>query len=249
MANQTLFRPGKPYVEFFNCPAIDISTTGRRFQAPHPSWPPLLVFGPRLNACAYPAPRFIRHVDGQEFLIFVAGACHNNGLPGASAGGAFIYRPATLPQDVGPLFDSSMYDQGACSFRLSNKGPNGAPGLQTSIRAELTAVIMAIRFRLWYGEACRHLVIATDSTLVDASADFLHGWARNDWKTALGRPIKNTDLWEELYEALAEKARKGMRVSFWRISRDLNAEARRLAERGAAMPEQEEYEQILGGFC
>jgi len=240
-------------MSFFNLPAVDISTTGRRFQPPRAIDTPLSLFIPQVNQCSVSAPRFIRRENVSQFLILTDGACLNNGFPTASAGGAFVFRPATSPREIGCLLhDQRLFEQGACKFRLSNRGPNlsAPPGLQTSNRAELTAVLLALQFRVWVGEGFRYLVIATDSTyVVDGSAAWVHGWRSNGWRTASGQAVKNRDSWEELLEVLAKLATRGLKVSFWRIPRELNGDADRMAKLGAALPEQENYVEIVGMAC
>jgi len=120
----------------------------------------------------------------------------------------------------------------------------------TDEQSLLTAVLLALQFRVWVGEGFRHLVIATDSTyVVDGSADWVHGWVRNGWRTASGQPVKNRDLWEELLKVLAKLAKTGLKVSFWRMPRELNGEADRVAKLGAALPEVEKYGLIVGMAC
>lgn len=49
------------------------------------------------------------------------------------------------------------------SDRLELEGPFGDSHQQTSIRAELRAVIAALSSRVWRGEGFKTIVVATDS--------------------------------------------------------------------------------------
>jgi ribonuclease HI len=44
------------------------------------------------------------------------------------------------------------------------------------------------------------ITIFTDSRYLIRGQESLSGWARNGWKRPGGRKLKNTDLWQELYE-------------------------------------------------
>ena len=50
------------------------------------------------------------------------------------------------------------------------KGPFGDPGIQSSNRAELRAVIAALEFQVWDDESLKTVVIATDSEYVTLGA-------------------------------------------------------------------------------
>ena len=61
-------------------------------------------------------------------------------MPDPKAGWAFVHGPGT---DGKPLISSG---------RLESKGPFGEDNIPSSNRAELRAVIAALRFRHWVGE-------------------------------------------------------------------------------------------------
>ena len=43
-------------------------------------------------------------------------------------------------------------------------------------------------------------MVYTDSQYVMKGAEeWLFGWAKNGWRTADKKPVKNSDLWQELY--------------------------------------------------
>lgn len=112
------------------------------------------------------------------------------------------------------------------NFRLERKGPKGTVIRQTSSRAELRAVISALKFRWCYGEGWDRAVIATDSSyVVDGITKHTNAWLRRGWRTVKGTEVANRDLWEELLSILLEEETFGFEVLFWHITRELNAKA------------------------
>lgn len=113
------------------------------------------------------------------------------------------------PTFVGPV---EIFTDGACS---GNPGPGGWGAIlrwagvekelfgsenpTTNNRMEMLAAIMAL-------EALKRPVsvkLHTDSRyLCDGITKFIHGWKKNDWKTANKKPVKNIDLWLRLDVAL-----------------------------------------------
>ena len=68
--------------------------------------------------------------------------------------------------------------------------------LTTNNRMELTAVIEALNLLKTTCEAD----IYTDSQYVMKGAtEWLAGWVRNSWRTADKKPVKNSDLWQDIY--------------------------------------------------
>ncbi|OQE22121.1 hypothetical protein PENFLA_c013G09265 [Penicillium flavigenum] len=138
-----------------------------------------------------------------------------------------------------------IYTDGAC---LGNGGANPrAEHPQTSNRAELRAVIAAMRFRVWTGEGCRCLVIATDSEyVVEGMTKWVKGWIRNNWKTSSGAPVKSKDLWECLLGEVERWDENGMRIQFWRIPREWTTEADQHAKVAATKNADREFQDIHG---
>tara|TARA_R110002095_G_scaffold210521_2_gene197820 strand:+ start:242 stop:727 length:486 start_codon:yes stop_codon:yes gene_type:complete len=108
-----------------------------------------------------------------------------------------------------------IYTDGACS---GNPGPGGwgaviHDGVETqeifggedhttNNRMEMLATIKAIEAII---DSKRGVHLHTDSTYVkDGITTWVKNWARNGWKTANNKPVKNKDLWQELV-ALCEK--------------------------------------------
>ena len=69
----------------------------------------------------------------------------------------------------------------------------------TNNRMELRAVIEGLNS---LKRPCR-VAITTDSQYVKQGiSDWIHNWKRNGWKTAAKKPVKNSDLWRALDEAV-----------------------------------------------
>lgn len=150
------------------------------------------------------------------------------------AGWAFIFKPKT---------DKPA---GIVSARLEKKGPLGDEFAQTIDRAQVRAILGALRFRAWEGEGFTTLVFATDSEyVVKGATSWTRSWIRNGWKTVSGTDVKNKDLWELLLGEIARKKRLGLKVEFWRIPRMLNADADRAAKKAAKEEDLDEYCEVV----
>jgi ribonuclease HI len=115
------------------------------------------------------------------------------------------------------------------------KGPFGEDSVQTSNRAELHAVITALRFRYWPGEGFKTLVVATDSEYVaEGATKWAKKWVQNGWTTSSGAEVKNRDLWEALLGEVERYKDEFMAIQFWRIPRELNTVADSAAKEIAA---------------
>ncbi|KAH7259396.1 uncharacterized protein BKA55DRAFT_662040 [Fusarium redolens] len=101
-----------------------------------------------------PVIRFIRVDDPKSLLIYTDGACLGNGQVEPRAGWAFVFGP------LEPNTTASVNE------RLEYQGPMGDFADPTSNRAELRAIIGALRFRNWTSEGFTTLVLATDSEYV-----------------------------------------------------------------------------------
>jgi ribonuclease HI len=104
-----------------------------------------------------------------------------------------------------------IYTDGACR---GNPGPGGWAALlrmgdkereisggeapTTNNRMELVAAIRALEA---LKKPCR-VALYTDSNYVrDGITKWIHGWRRNGWRTADKKPVKNAELWQELFAA------------------------------------------------
>ncbi|KAK4195376.1 ribonuclease H-like domain-containing protein [Triangularia verruculosa] len=212
--------------------------TGRafptRFSPPSTSATPMDLFSGRRNHML--VTRYTLHNDPSTGLIFTDGACLDNGRQPAKAGWAFWH-------GSGPSANRLL-----ASGRLEKQGPFGDDGMQTSNRAELRAVIAALRFRHWPGEGFRRLVIATDSEyVVEGSTQWARTWMQNRWVRRGGRSVMNRDLWESLLGEIEKHKDSGMAVEFWRIPREWNSVADAAAKEAATKEDApEEWMEMMG---
>lgn len=159
--------------------------------------------------------RFCRPKDPNSVLVFADGACLDNGLANPKAGWAVHHGPGGTPEWPCLWLD-----------RLESKSPFGHPGAQTSNRAELRAVIAAMRCAKWTIHGYHELVIATDSKYVtEGATKWAKIWMRNDWKTREGEPVTNKDLWQLLLGDVERLAEGEVRVELWKIPREWNTYA------------------------
>jgi ribonuclease HI len=217
--------------------------TGTPFDAPADTAPDF-IFPVRLinNTGGIPRERFCirrRFVptisDLKTMMIYTDGACSSNGLASSRAGFGFVFNndPA-----------------GKISSALEQKGPDGQVYQHTNNRAELRAVIAALKFRVWWGEGWKRIVIVTDSEYVGKGATiWMRKWAGAGWCTAAGKPAANRDLWEALSEALGTYAGGGCEISFWTVPRRWNTLADAAAKIGIALKGADKYENVVGVAC
>lgn len=183
--------------------------------------------------------RYIHRNDPQKVLIFTDGACLNNGKENPRAGWGLVDGPGFTGQPIR-----------TASGRLEEKGPFGDPGIQSSNRAELRAVIAALRLRHWTGEGFNTMVIATDSEYVTAgSTEWTRTWIKNNWRTAGKTDVKNKDLWEMLLGEVERWDDEGLSIQFWKIPREWNAVADAAAKKAAAEKEAPDNWIEIFGVC
>ncbi|KAI1168282.1 ribonuclease H-like domain-containing protein [Nemania serpens] len=163
--------------------------------------------------------------DPRKLLIFTAGACVRNGQPNSQAGWAIVHG---RERDGKPAITSGHLEKAA---------PLGGPSGQTSNRAELWAVIAALRSRACHSEGFQTVVIATDSDYITTGATVsAKKWIQKDWLKG-NSVVKNKDLWETLLGEVEKLDESGISVQFWRIQRDWNAVADAAAKKAAAEDE------------
>lgn len=105
----------------------------------------------------------------------------------------------------------TIYTDGACS---GNPGPggwgailmcdgtkkeiSGAKQNTTNNVMEITAVLEALKMLKF---PCEVQVFSDSAYVVNAfKQKWINNWQKNNWKTASKEPVKNRELWEELYE-------------------------------------------------
>jgi ribonuclease HI len=186
-----------------------------------------------------PSHSWLHFLNPKQFLLFTDGACLNNGGPNPTAGWAFVHGPGSPATSGGkPL---------VMSGRLERKGPFGEDSIQSSNRAELRAVIAALRFRHWVGEGFTSVVIATDSEyVVEGATEWAKKWIANGWKTSGKVDVKNKDLWELLLGEVEGWKEKGLEVMLWRVPRECNEVADGEAKKAAGEEEFVEWVDALG---
>lgn len=108
-----------------------------------------------------------------------------------------------------------IYTDGACS---GNPGPGGWGSIlmykdnkkeisggkldTTNNVMELTAVIEALRLLKF---KCKVSLYSDSAYVVNAfNQKWIYGWMKNGWKNASKEPVKNKELWQELYDLTKE---------------------------------------------
>ena len=104
-----------------------------------------------------------------------------------------------------------IYTDGACS---GNPGPGGwgailmykgakkeiSGGMKNTTNniMEITAVLEALKL---LKQECKVKIYSDSAYVVNAfNQGWIYNWRKNNWKTASKDPVKNRELWEELYE-------------------------------------------------
>lgn len=171
--------------------------------------------------------RYIHKDDRNMLLLFTDGACLDNGRSYPRAGWAVV--TGTEGPGGEPI---------AISGRLENEGPFGDVSVQSSNRAELRAVIAALRVRRWAADGFTTLVIASDSEyVIKGATEWVRTWLQNGWRTAQGTDVKNKDLWELLLGEFERCDDEGLAIKFWKIAREFNVNADTEAKEAAEKEE------------
>lgn len=165
------------------------------------------VFIPRPGFHVHYMERLTNRYDPLSIVLLTAGACTHNDQAGAKAAWAFQFGPEP--------------EMRLCARRLEEIGPFGHRAQQNSKRAELRAVIAAIRCRPWADDGYQTVVIATTSEyVVKGATSWIRKWIENGWKTIGGYPIQNQDLWELLLGEFERFHEARLKFKFWNISRE-----------------------------
>jgi ribonuclease HI len=113
-------------------------------------------------------------VTEETVEVFTDGACRGN--PGPGGWGALL------------------------RYRGHEKTLSGGEALTTNNRMELMAAIQALEA---LKRPCRVIVHTDSEYLKKGITQWLPVWKRKGWKTAEGKTVKNTDLWQRLDQARA----------------------------------------------
>lgn len=107
----------------------------------------------------------------EEVTIYTDGACSGN--PGPGGWGALL-----------------MYQD-------SKKEISGGKDNTTNNVMELTAVIEGLKLLKF---PCKVKLYSDSAYVVNAfNQKWIYGWMKNGWKNASKEPVKNQELWQELY--------------------------------------------------
>ena len=107
----------------------------------------------------------------KKVIIYTDGACSRN--PGPGGWGAIL-----------------MYNE-------TSKEISGANKDTTNNIMEITAVLEALKL---LKEECEVKIYSDSAYVVNAfNQGWIYNWKKNNWKTASKEPVKNQELWEELY--------------------------------------------------
>lgn len=104
----------------------------------------------------------------------------------------------------------TIYTDGACSgnpgpggwgailmYNGTSKEISGASKDTTNNIMEITAVLESLKL---LKEECEVKVYSDSAYVVNAfNQGWIYNWKKNNWKTASKDPVKNKELWEELY--------------------------------------------------
>lgn len=111
---------------------------------------------------------------------------------------------------VNNMDEVTIYTDGACSgnpgpggwgailmFGENRKEISGGSENTTNNIMELTAVIESLKI---LKRPCKVNVYSDSAYVVNAFLQkWIYGWMKKGWKTAGGDPVKNKELWQELY--------------------------------------------------
>lgn len=108
----------------------------------------------------------------EEVIIYTDGACSGN--PGPGGWGSIL-----------------MYKE-------TKKEISGAKENTTNNVMELTAVIEGLKLLKF---PCKVKLYSDSAYVVNAfNQKWIYGWLKNGWKNASKEPVKNKELWQELYD-------------------------------------------------
>ena len=108
----------------------------------------------------------------EEVIIYTDGACSGN--PGPGGWGSILMCKGNKKEISGALNDT------------------------TNNVMELTAVIEALKMLKFQ---CKVKLYSDSAYVVNAfNQKWIYGWLKNGWKNSNKEPVKNKELWEELYK-------------------------------------------------
>lgn len=88
----------------------------------------------------------------------------------------------------------------------------------TNNRMEILAAIEALNLV----EERSEIVIHSDSKyLINAARKWIAGWRRLGWRTKIGSPVKNIDLWQMLSAGDRKAFKRGVSIAIWLYCRPM----------------------------
>ncbi|OAL53774.1 ribonuclease H-like protein [Pyrenochaeta sp. DS3sAY3a] len=159
-------------------------------------------------------------------VVFIDGACTNNGHPEAKAGMGFAYGADDAQQKAVPITE------------MVDKSP-----VRSNQRAELLAAVIGVQLCTRFlemrsqdhgGDEDKVWIIATDSEyVVKGITEWLPTWKSNNWRTSKGTTPANLDLFCALDRLVTKHETKDGTIGFWHVPREHNKVADRLAKEAA----------------
>ncbi|KAJ5579078.1 RNase H domain protein [Penicillium hetheringtonii] len=96
------------------------------------------------------------------------------------------------------------------------------------------------------GGGFKKMVIATDSDyVVKGLTRWVFVWLRDNWKRHK-QPVQNRDLLIAILHEIKKWRKRGLEIQFWRIRKEWNTEASRLAREGATRSAEDQFVQLSG---
>ena len=112
----------------------------------------------------------------EEVIIYTDGACSGN--PGPGGWGSILI------------------------YKENKKEISGGKKDTTNNVMELTAVVEALKLLKF---KCKVSIYSDSAYVVNAfNQKWIYGWMKNGWKNASKEPVKNKELWQELYRLTQE---------------------------------------------
>lgn len=172
-----------------------------------------------------------------KLLLYADGACIDNGQKNPRGAWAVS------------LGCDAQTSNRVIAGRLEELGPFKHPNPATSNRAELRAVIAALRLSNWKEEGFTSITVATDSAyVVSGATTWTKKWLSNGWKLNSGHDVKNRDLWELLLGEVERWKDEAVEVRLLSIPRHLNTEADIAAKEAArTQPDRATFTDIVFG--
>ena len=132
-------------------------------------------------------------------VISIDGACRRNGKPDCVAAAGVFVQEYNEENKLGGTRTLTNYETGS-----------------TNQRGELLALITALDH---IAAVQQHSQIVTDSEYLfnTMTKEWLNTWYHTGWLTAADEPVKNQDLWEQIYDKYVACTDIGIDIMFYHI--------------------------------